>query len=523
MAPPSKKSASATAAERDEIASHREIATLLLNLASNNGSSGTVAAAAEDLSVKPAGETAMDLTKTKAEISVLNTPLPASISKLVSGKVSMNGIGGVDLTTSTNGASVSSSSFNLPNAAAAAAAAPNVSSSASNPYSSFYPSLASIAGLTPSTLATMNSNYLLQNILLGKMQQIASAAATTTTSSSTSSSTSSPLSFPTQPIPAQALSIPSASSLKPPMSVLKSANATTTSPPSLPNAPLADLSTAAAVAAAASTSTNIPLLCGQIVAQLNGLLFLVHSLNNAQVEADLQTQLTAIYTRLQEVVVIVEQAKKQQEDQKDLKVKQLDDEEKIAKHIQDYQRALLDQQIAPLKETPGMASNSVVNMLKKQAQANLEAKSELGDESMHEAESTSSAAARRRRGRPPKSLTHEINYSPPEKRSRGSLDNPTVDAVVAAANAASSNAAAAVLLNNHLINGAPNSTAGDLAVIPAVPTSNGKGSGKGIRNRVFCGECSGCLKNDDCGRCRYCQDKTKFGGQNRLRQKCLHR
>ena len=40
---------------------------------------------------------------------------------------------------------------------------------------------------------------------------------------------------------------------------------------------------------------------------------------------------------------------------------------------------------------------------------------------------------------------------------------------------------------------------------------------------MFCGECAGCLKNDDCGRCRYCQDKTKFGGQNRLRQKCLHR
>merc|ERR1719260_723982 len=51
---------------------------------------------------------------------------------------------------------------------------------------------------------------------------------------------------------------------------------------------------------------------------------------------------------------------------------------------------------------------------------------------------------------------------------------------------------------------------------------SGKG-GKGIRNRVFCGDCAGCLKNDDCGQCRYCRDKTKFGGQNRLRQKCLHR
>ena len=28
-----------------------------------------------------------------------------------------------------------------------------------------------------------------------------------------------------------------------------------------------------------------------------------------------------------------------------------------------------------------------------------------------------------------------------------------------------------------------------------------------------------CIQNN----CRYCKDKTKFGGQNRLRQKCLHR
>ena len=56
------------------------------------------------------------------------------------------------------------------------------------------------------------------------------------------------------------------------------------------------------------------------------------------------------------------------------------------------------------------------------------------------------------------------------------------------------------------------------------PSTGGGGKGgKGIRNRVFCGECPGCLQNDDCGKCRYCKDKTKFGGQNRLRQKCLHR
>jgi len=64
-----------------------------------------------------------------------------------------------------------------------------------------------------------------------------------------------------------------------------------------------------------------------------------------------------------------------------------------------------------------------------------------------------------------------------------------------------------------------------LAISSSARIGSGKGGkgGKGIRNRVFCGDCEGCLKNDDCGQCRYCRDKTKFGGQNRLRQKCLHR
>jgi hypothetical protein len=38
----------------------------------------------------------------------------------------------------------------------------------------FYSSLATMAGMTPSL--AMNSNYLLQNLLLGKMQQIVSAS-----------------------------------------------------------------------------------------------------------------------------------------------------------------------------------------------------------------------------------------------------------------------------------------------------------------------------------------------------------
>jgi hypothetical protein len=167
-----------------------------------------------------------------------------------------------------------------------------------------------------------------------------------------------------------------------------------------------------------NTATNIPLLCGQIVAQLNGLLFLVHGLNNSTIELNLQQQLIAIYTRLQEVVAMVEQAKNQQLEnggganlkknellmsshkqntskynsgnsnvttinttsninnemiQKELeKIKdsKLKEEEKIAKHIQEYQRQLLQQQninsclktgttITPIPATSIPASSAV--------------------------------------------------------------------------------------------------------------------------------------------------------------------
>ena len=99
-----------------------------------------------------------------------------------------------------------------------------------------------------------------------------------------------------------------------------------------------------------NTSANIPLLCGQIVAQLNGLLFLVHGLNQPPIELNLQSQLVAIYTRLQEVVAMVEAAKKQEEENKGIqktlekmKENKMKEEESIAKQLQDYQRALLQQ------------------------------------------------------------------------------------------------------------------------------------------------------------------------------------
>ena len=42
--------------------------------------------------------------------------------------------------------------------------------------------------------------------------------------------------------------------------------------------------------------------------------------------------------------------------------------------------------------------------------------------------------------------------------------------------------------------------------------------------RMFkCGDCTACKVTEDCGKCQFCLDKPKFGGQNRLRQTCMKR
>ena len=259
-----------------------------------------------------------------------------------------------------------------------------------------------------------------------------------------------------------------------------------------------------------NTATNIPLLCGQIVAQLNGLLFLVHGLNNSTIELNLQQQLIAIYTRLQEVVAMVEQAKNQQQEngnkkneiiissqkqgkyggnanvttinttsninnemiQKELeKIKdsKLKEEEKIAKHIQEYQRQLLQQQninsclktgttITPIPATSlpststvtlsgatanlsaltagdssvaaaaaqamaAAVSNSLASLLKPQGALSDSANEIISDQMHQEADSNSLLLTQqerdrnRRRGRPPKTSAgdlaqvHIISYS----------------------------------------------------------------------------------------------------------------
>ncbi|KAG8181818.1 hypothetical protein JTE90_001473 [Oedothorax gibbosus] len=38
-----------------------------------------------------------------------------------------------------------------------------------------------------------------------------------------------------------------------------------------------------------------------------------------------------------------------------------------------------------------------------------------------------------------------------------------------------------------------------------------------------CGECAACYHKEDCGRCDFCKDMKKFGGPNKIRQKCRQR
>ena len=546
-----------------ENAVSREIADLLLNLqASRTAAPPSSDAAAfgkpEDLSIKTvnaaqvpqSNETAMDLTKS-SKTADYSAPLPASISKLVKttdATLDLSSSSKIGSTVTLIPATTSSSS---PTAAAPV-------SSDSN-YPGFYPSLATMATLGGSSA----SNYLLQNILLGKIQQIAASGSpptSTSTKASPASTTTINLSssLPTHPIPAQSLTLDAPQ--KPPASVLKAANGASSS---FGNTPLQLIE--------GNPATNIPLLCGQIVQQLNGLLFLVHSLNNPQIELNLQQQLTTIFTRLQEVVNTVEQqtdGKKNvttittsanneaiQKQLSKLKESKQKEEEKIAKHIQDYQRALLQQQqdaakigttITPItagSAANGMAAAVSANLLQQQhfadpkimqiveSSGNAAATTiNIVENGIEEADSNSPMTAKnRRRGRPPKNSNSDLIYSPPEKRARSSsittgdgvtvtLAAPTsqnLNDVSGILNGINSSATVSLVSNGSGIQVPNSSSAGG-----AVQTSKG---GKGIRNRVFCGECPGCLQNDDCGKCRYCKDKTKFGGQNRLRQKCLHR
>ncbi|TRY66997.1 hypothetical protein TCAL_09697 [Tigriopus californicus] len=412
--------------------------------------------------------------------------------------------------------------------------------------------LSSLNDLERSQVSSMSSNYLLQNLLMGKMQQIVSGKATQADASkllsslvpstSPSSQPGCKLSFPTKPLPAKALSLnspineakPPASVLKSPLSIFSTTNCNshsaaaaaaafngTGSPltlPVLPTSPHPNVPRPGNQASQGSenkSANNIPLLCGQIVAQLNGLLFLVHSLNSPQIELNLESQLTAIYSHLQELVGTVEQVKQRQTEEPQ-------DSKSI---IKNEEETLPDQQMPyshTRKSSPQRHLNGVGKEDKNLAFSNNARSSsnvinvpfpdvnptKLSEESEHQVESSTNPSpnGKRRRGRPPKhsNLDGAGSGSGLNKRSRGSQDGTGER-------------------EPKMQHSSPSSEAQSSSCGFSKVSGNGSIGGKGIRNRVFCGECPGCLKNDDCGRCRYCKDKTKFGGQNRLRQKCLHR
>ena len=358
---------------KDENAVNHEIATLLLNLASRTHSSETF----KKQSSKPDPDVAMDLSNYAKSNSL---PSPAQL-----------------------GSPNTSFHSTVP--------------TSSNPYSLFP---------TSNGLNTIPSSYLLQNLLIGKMQQ--------------------QLTCSTDRIPANI-----SESVKLGMSQMSGKPAC--KPGTGPHA-------------------NIPLLSGQIVAQLNALLFSIHGLTDKNIESKVEVQLAAIYTRLQEIVTLV-QITKTKDEKPSLGLTEIKDEPKVSRQDEFPQSSVIS-----VGKT-GKISSSISPV------ENI--KSEVGSTPQLRVlpyckEYEPSSIISRKPGRD----GAYTETSPPEKRMKMSPDNCTSSSP-------------------------PGSTR---------KTSKG---GKGIRNRVFCGDCPGCLKNDDCGQCRYCKDKTKFGGQNRLRQKCLHR
>uniref|UniRef100_A0A3Q2XUV2 CXXC-type zinc finger protein 1 n=1 Tax=Hippocampus comes TaxID=109280 RepID=A0A3Q2XUV2_HIPCM len=56
---------------------------------------------------------------------------------------------------------------------------------------------------------------------------------------------------------------------------------------------------------------------------------------------------------------------------------------------------------------------------------------------------------------------------------------------------------------------------------PFQSMSDGRRSSQQIkRSARMCGECEACLRTQDCATCDFCQDMKKFGGPNKIRQKC---
>ena len=240
---------------------------------------------------------------------------------------------------------------------------------------------------------------------------------------------------------------------------------------------------------------GIPLMAGQIVAALNSLLFTLHGLQDKGVEMNVQGQLSAIYTRLQEIVTMIEHAKKEPPARAAATAKvdpaptpshselhkQLElvtstketEEQRIGAQLEEYQRAISGTATSATACFPQYppASPLSTNMLRKQqkpapAPEVTESKAAADEVDVQPATTGTEREAESRRG-----SRDSAEEGPADKRMR-------VEEVSSPASSP------------------PSASRGG--------ARSGKG-GKGIRNRVFCGDCAGCLKNDDCGSCRYCR------------------
>ena len=191
------------------------------------------------------------------------------------------------------------------------------------------------------------------------------------------------------------------------------------------------------------------------MAQLNSLLFSVHGLEDPSLELSVQTQLAAIYTRLQEVVAMVSLANKKEVTNKVKTEQQLvtsstsskdqgrgaeagagssvTDEQKITKQLEEYQRALYksSQKSEVGQYNPGQGL-AAAKLLESQTQNSPEQQPPLKVDvvSRKSCEDSPSSASprgevssvlenlRRRASRDTGAFSVVERESPPEKRSR---------------------------------------------------------------------------------------------------------
>ncbi|XP_037662021.1 CXXC-type zinc finger protein 1 isoform X3 [Choloepus didactylus] len=58
------------------------------------------------------------------------------------------------------------------------------------------------------------------------------------------------------------------------------------------------------------------------------------------------------------------------------------------------------------------------------------------------------------------------------------------------------------------------------APLVATPSQHHQQQQQIKRSARMCGECEACRRTEDCGHCDFCRDMKKFGGPNKIRQKC---